>query len=393
MQFIDFSNNSCVFKWNNSLINTIQSRKFAGQKIHSGIIIDISGSMGESINNEKNNFFGEKSKLQVVIESLNLYLDFAKVLIDSGIEMKLTIVTFSTRTELFYKSENPMTIHDIEILSKKLNTLRPTHSTIMAPAINELLRHEDPNFKNTFIIMTDGYADDFDNIMKNNNYKEKMQGAIGIGSAANYEESLLNYISSKETTYGGYNSEELKKGIIGFLLTDLMCIARDIQIRFSPDINIFTPENIIKDADGFTIIKIDRLLLDEIKTFYCDKPCEYEISYRDRTTGNLVIFKRTSENIIEDKGSCEAYCKFYTKYRTDMDSLNKLKELYKEMETIDFDVSSPLYIEWIELVKQIKELIKIKNTRDFNTVGKQSAVNRTFSSQIRSVGKCVLQKP
>lgn len=385
MQFTDYTNNASIFKWNGSLMDSIQSRKFAGKKIHSGVIIDISGSMGELIGNLK--------KLQVVVDSLNLYLDFAKVLIDSGIEMKITIVTFSTRTELFYKSENAMTNQDIDELSKKLNTLRPYSSTVIAPAITELLKYEDPNFKNTFIIMTDGYADDADYLLRNDKYKGKMHGAIGIGSAANYEESLLNYLSSKETTYGGFNSEELKKGIIGFLLTDLMCMARDIQIRFPPGIDIFTPEVVTKDIDGFSIIKIERLLLDEIKAFCCGGDCEYEVSYRDRSTGGLVVHQRKNGNVVDDNGSTENYCKFYMKYRSMIETPQKLKELHQEMVKIDCDINSPLYPDWLDLVKQTKVLSEIRNTEDLHMASHQSAVTRTFSTQVRSVGQCTPHRP
>jgi len=396
MQFTDYTNNSTIFKWDGSLMDAIQNRKFAGKKIHSGVIIDISGSMGEFISN--------LNKLQVVIDSLNLYLDFAKVLIDSGIEMKITIVTFSTRTELFYKSDTPMTNQDIDQLSKKLKTLTPTSSTVMAPAITELLKYESSDFKNTFIIMTDGYADDADYLLRNDKYKGKMQGAIGIGSAANYQESLLNYLSSKETTYGGFNAEELKKGIIGFLLTDLMCMAREIEIRFPPGIDISSPEVVTKDSDGFSTIKIERLLLDEIKAFCYGGDCEYEVSYRDpacgfipplegdRSNGGLVVYQRKSVNVIDDKGSTENYCKFYMKYRSMIETPKKLKELHQEMVKIDFDVSSPLYPDWLDLVKQTKVLSEIKNTEDLQMASQQSAITRTFSTQVRSVGQCTPHK-
>jgi hypothetical protein len=380
MQFTDYSNNSTTFKWDSTLLDAIQARKFAGRKIHSGVIIDISGSMGEYTS-------GNKTKLQVVIDSLNLYLEFAKVLIESGVEMKITIVTFSSRTELFYSSENNV---DIDFLSKKLNTLRPTGSTVMAPAITELLKHEDSNYKNTFIIMTDGYADDTDYLMKNDKYKNKMHGAIGIGSAANYQKSLLNYLS--ETTYGGFNSEELKKGIIGFLLTDLMCIARDMEIRFPPGIHIHTPENFSIDIDGYSIIKIEKLLLDEIKAFTCTGPCEYEVTYRDRSSGNRIVFKRQSENIIDDHGSIQAYCKFYMRHKDSIESPEKLKALHQEMLKFEFDISNPLYPDWLELVKQTKVLSEIKNIDDLHMANQQSAVTRTFSSQVRSVGMNVVHR-
>lgn len=380
MQFNDYTNNATTLKWEGSLLESIQTGKFAGRKIHSGVILDISGSMGEAIQ-------GNKNKLEIIVDSLKLYLEFAKVLINSGVEMKMTIVTFSTRTEVFYKSSNNMTIKDINKLKWNLNNLDPTASTVMAPAINEVLKNIDESYKNTFVIMTDGYADDTDYIMKNDTFKGKMQGALGIGSAKNYEESLLNYLSSKETTYGGFNAEELKRGIIGFLLNDLMCVASDIEIRFPPGIEVFSSENITKDIDNFSWIKIPRLMLDEIKAFSTSEPCEVEITYRERSKGDRVVIKRTTENIQDSSSSVDTFCRFSQKFKTLIENPTKLKELYSEMQKITFDINCILFPDWIELVNQVKTLSKMKKDKDYNMATQQytSGITRTFSSQVRSV--------
>jgi hypothetical protein len=386
MQFNNYTNNATTFKWEGSLLESIQNQKFNGRKIHSNVILDISGSMGELIN-------GTKNKLDIVVDSLKLYLEFAKVLVNSGVQMKMTIVTFSTRTEVFYKSENNMSIQDIDKLIQGLDSLQPTASTVMAPAINEVFKNVDESYKNTFVIMTDGYADDTSYLMKNDIFKGKMHGALGIGSAKNYQEELLNYLASKETTYGGFNAEELKRGIIGFLLSDLMCVATEIEVRFPPGIQVFSSEVVTKDIDNYSWIKIPKLMFDEIKAFSTSEPCEIEISYRNRATGDKIVLKRNAQNI-EDDSSVDSFCKYSQKFKTMIETPEKLKELYNEIEKINFNPSCLLFPDWIELIKEVKTFSEMQKDKDYAMAQQQysAGVTRTFSSQVRSVGICTPKK-
>jgi hypothetical protein len=224
------------------------------------------------------------------------------------------------------------------------------------------------------------------NIMKNDIFKGKMHGAIGIGSAKNYQEELLNYLASKDTTYGGFNAEELKRGIIGFLLSDLMCVATDIEIRIPSGIEVFSSDIVTKDSDNYSWIKIPKLMLDEIKAFSTSAPCEIEISYRNRVTGDRIVLKRTVENVQDDL-SVDTFCRFSQKFKNMIENPTKLKDLYNEMEKVTFNINCILFSDWIELVKEVKTFSEMKKDKDYQMASKQytAGVTRTFSSQVRSV--------
>jgi hypothetical protein len=349
-KIIKYTNNTYCFTNTSNFQNELVQGKFRGRKINAGIVIDTSGSMSE--------FIGNNSKIEIVKSALNEFLIFGKLLQENGIKINVNIVVFSSSSSFIYEGEN------LEQAKLEVNKLYAGGCTTISLGLNNILPKIKEDYENTFIILTDGYADDQHLLMNDNKYKNCMNASIGIGSLANYNETLLNYLSTKENTFGGYSGEELSRNIMVGLLVNLMIIGRNIQIKVDNGMIISTNE-----VEG-NIIKIPILTYDQKIIF--------------KTNGLLSLNVEYSIENKDDNGDAEMYILTNQKMLDIKQDAKEYKKILDQVKNYNFR-NIDLLVLWNDMIKELESLSKATHQEDIGRIQQtRSAGFSQMSSAIYS---------
>jgi hypothetical protein len=350
-KLIKYTNNTYCFTNTSNFQDELVQGKFSGRKINAGIVIDTSGSMSEMI--------GNKSKIDIVKSALIEFLTFGKLLQENGVKLNVNIIVFSSQSSFIYEGE------DLEQAKLEVNKLRSGGGTNISSGLNKILPKIMNDYENTFIILTDGYADDQQYLMNDNKYKNCMNASIGIGSLVNYNEELLNYMATKENTFGGYSGEELSRNIMVGLLVNLMIIGRNIEIKIVNGMIIST-NNVENNK-----IKIPVLTYDQKILF--------------KTNGDITLNVEYSTEIKEDNGDAEMYLLTNQKMIDVKKDAKEYKKILEQVKNYNFR-NLDLIILWRDLIKELESLSTATHQEDIGRIQQtRSAGFSQMSSAIYSI--------
>jgi len=203
-------------------------------------IIDKSGSMNNIINN--NIISNNITRYSVLCDTMKLIMDSFKTLIQNGMKINISIITFDTYANISY----PFTTLDIEQIEYIKDNIdiwaKPSTSTNIFDAIS--LAQETSNVEGTYmnILLTDGYANGIHNNLLYKLYNQ-IDYCVGIGKKNDYDYNLLEKLSKNNTVIGSPDKITLSDNIIDLVFGYITHVCKNLTISLkeksiSPHTNI-----------------------------------------------------------------------------------------------------------------------------------------------------------
>jgi len=203
------------------------------------ILIDNSYSMRTIIDSISN-----RSRLQVVKDTMNQILDLLLTMINQGYKINLSIKTFNTQPETIFSNPNSINKYDIQIIREKINQIVADKSTYMLYAIKDIQLesskiinksiNENKQIKLFRIILSDGY--DTSGIQRDdllNQLDGCFECSLGIGNHDNYDDILLSKISINKNVFGSPSAKILSDNMIAPIFQSTTICAQNVVITSS----------------------------------------------------------------------------------------------------------------------------------------------------------------
>lgn len=343
----------------NEYIKSFVEKTGKKNKVKIVFTIDTSGSMNDMLSSDSS-----KSKMSVVSESLAEIFNTLCVLGDHGHDIHVVILKFDTSVYKLY--DGNVSGNKITELSNVIGDLTPILGTDLGVALKEtnlvLNNLYEEGATMISIFATDGKnskEDENKNIITeftSSKFRASYLG-IGIGSAGDYDEFMMNSLFS-ENFSPCPTSSDISREIIGYTFAESSNLLTNIEVKFEGDdenYDIYIP--LVKKTNDMhdhtyigTSINISTKIpfyLNFKKEKYIVNPIKINISGLD-VDGLITSFEYLFSTIVSEQNECDIY-KSYFDFQKKYNSIDKTnKDAYAlELKKLLFDLKK--YIETISV--------------------------------------------
>ena len=224
--------------------------------IHVIFAVDTSTSMNQGVSSE-NHF---ESKINITKNSLIETLVFLYALVVKGRRVFISLVTFSSESNIMYNRAQLTSVKDMEDMCSTISNIYACGSTNLGSAIVDICdisraAKKDDIYK---ILISDGYVNTgvVGVPQLKQDYANYFNASIGLGSENDYDKVLLQTLSNEDSERSCFDSSEMKDQIVDSVFANINQIADNVSVESRNIVGMIINKDVSENVD-YTIINKD----------------------------------------------------------------------------------------------------------------------------------------
>lgn len=253
--------------------------------IHVIFAVDVSSSMNQGLSSE----ISSESKINITKNTLIETIRFLYALVVKGKQVFISIVTFSSSSNVIYNRQELTYVEDAEEMCSTIRNIHAHGSTDLGSAIVEIQNisrdtKEDSLYK---ILISDGYINTgiigVPEIKRD--YANYFNATIGIGSENDYDTVLLQTLSMEDSERSCFDSSEMKDQIIDSVFTNINQIADNVSIESRNIVDMIINK---EESDNRDYTIINRNIGFDSKCMFLLRQCKSKIRINEIQSSYLM---------------------------------------------------------------------------------------------------------
>jgi len=223
--------------------------------IHVLFAVDTSTSMNQGLSSE--NCY--ESKINITKNSLIETLEFLYALVVKGRRVFISLVTFSSESNIMYNRAQLTSVKDMEDMCATISNIYACGSTNLGSAIIDICdiskaAKKDDIYK---ILISDGYVNTgvVGVPQLKYDYANYFNASIGLGSENDYDKVLLQTLSNEDSERSCFDSSEMKDQIVDSVFANINKIADSISVESRNIVGTIINKDVSEDSAYTTINK------------------------------------------------------------------------------------------------------------------------------------------
>ena len=223
--------------------------------IHVLFAVDTSTSMNQGLSSE--NCY--ESKINITKNSLIETLEFLYALVVKGRRVFISLVTFSSESNIMYNRAQLTSVKDMEDMCATISNIYACGSTNLGSAIIDICdiskaAKKDDIYK---ILISDGYVNTgvVGVPQLKYDYANYFNASIGLGSENDYDKVLLQTLSNEDSERSCFDSSEMKDQIVDSVFANINKIADNVSVESRNIVGTIINKDVSEDSAYTTINK------------------------------------------------------------------------------------------------------------------------------------------